>query len=328
MQRRDFITFLGGAATWPVAARAQKAAQVRRIGVLLGYVESDPRAQSYLKSFVQSLEETGWTDGRNLRIEVRWGAPNAGSYERSAKELVELRPDVIVSNATPVTAALQRETQTIPIVFVLVSDPVGEGFVASLAQPRGNITGFINYEASIAGKWLELLKEIDPRVVRAAMLFNPSTAAGGGSYFLGPFEAAARSMSITPLATPVRSDGDVEAAISALGHEPGGGLVMMADIFMLVHREAFIAQAAQSKVPAVYPSATAVGGLLSYGPDNLDVFRRVALYVDRILRGAKPSELPVQVPIKYELIINLKTARALGLDVPLRLQQLANEVID
>jgi putative ABC transport system substrate-binding protein len=325
MLRRDFITLLGGAATWPVAARAQRAAGVRRIGVLLGYVESDPRAQSYLKSFVQSLEETGWTDGRNLRIEVRWGGADAANNEKSAKELVELQPDVIVSNATPATAALQRETRTIPIVFALVSDPVGEGFVASLAQPRGNITGFINYEASIAGKWLELLKEIDPRVVRAAMLFNPSTAGGGGSYFLGPFE---RSMSITPLATPVRSDGDIEAAISALGREPGGGLVMMADIFMLVHREAFIAQAAQSKIPAVYPSATAVGGLLSYGPDNLDVFRRVAPYVDRILKGAKPGELPVQVPIKYELIINLKTAKALGLDVPLRLQQLANEVID
>jgi putative tryptophan/tyrosine transport system substrate-binding protein len=328
MGRREFIALLGSAAIWPGEARAQRAAGVRRIGVLLGYVESDPRAQSYLKSLVQSLEDIGWTDGHNLRIEVRWGGADAGNNERLAKELVELQPDVIVSNATPVTAALKRETQTIPIVFTLVSDPVGEGFVASLAQPRGNITGFINYEASIAGKWLELLKEIDPRVVRAAMLFNPSTAAGGGSYFLGPFEAAARSMSITPLATPVRSDADIEAAISSLGREPGGGLVMMADIFMLVHRAAFIGQAARSEVPAVYPSATAVGGLLSYGPDDLDVFRRVAPYVDRILKGAKPSELPVQVPIRYELIINLKTAKALGLDVPVRLQQLANEVIE
>ena len=330
MKRRTFIVGLGGAAAWPLAARAQQAAAARRIGVLMGYAESDPTGQSRLKTFVKSLQELGWSGDRNVLIEVRWTAAHPEHTQRFAKELVALQPDVIVSNTTPVTAALQRETGTIPIVFAVVSDPVGEGFTASLSQPGGNITGFIDYEGSIAGKWLGLLKEIEPRLVRAAIMFNPGTAAGGGSYFAGPFEAAARSLAITPLATPVRSNADIEAAISALGREPGGGLVMMGDSFMAVHRAAFIAQAARSKIPAVYPSRyySTDGGLLSYGPDFLDLFRQVAPYVGRILKGAKPSELPVQVPTKFELVINLKTAKALGLAIPSGVLAIADEVIE
>jgi putative tryptophan/tyrosine transport system substrate-binding protein len=331
MRRREFITLIGGAAmTWPLAARAQQHAGRRRVSVLMGSGESDPKAQARLRSFVQSMRELGWIDGDNVTMDFRWANADADRTRIFAKELVELQPDLIVSNTTPVTVALQRETKTIPIVFVIVSDPVGAGLITSLAQPGGNMTGFINYEGSIAGKWLELLKEIDPRVVRAAILYNPITAAGGGSYFLHPFEAAARSLGITALAIPVSGDAEIEASISALGREPGGGLVMMGDNFMSVHRAPFIAQAARNKVPAVYPGYefTGEGGLISYGPDYLDIFRRAGPYVDRILKGAKPGELPVQVPTRFQLIINLKTAKALGLEVPLHLQQLADEVIE
>jgi ABC-type uncharacterized transport system substrate-binding protein len=321
MRRREFIGVIGGAATWPLAARAEQGGTVRRVGVLM--VERDPVGQSHLKLFVQKIQELGWTDGRNVQIEVRVTGTDAERTQRFAKELVAWRPDVITTNSTPGTAAVQRETRTIPIVFVVVSDPVGEVFVASLARPGGNITGFINYEASIAGKWLDLL-------VRAAGLFNPDAAPRGGSFFLRPFEAAARSLAITPLATPVRSDADIEAAIAALGREPGGGLVMMADSFMGSHRARVIEQTARHKVLAIYPfrSASAEGGLLSYGPDFSDLYLQQGLYVDRILRGAKPNELPVQVPTKFELVVNLRTAKRLGLELPATLLGRADEVIE
>ncbi len=329
MRRREVIGLIGGAAAWPLEARAEQAGGVRRVGVLM--VESDALGQSHhLKLFVQKLQELGWTDGRNVHIEVRLTGTDAERIQKFAKELVALQPDVITTNSTPGTAAVRRETRSIPVVFAIVSDPIGEGFVASLARPGGNITGFINYEGSIAGKWLDLLKEIDPRVVRAAGLFNPDAAPGGASYFLRPFEVAARSLAITSLATPVRNDADIEAAIAALGREPGGGLVMMADSFMGSHRARLIEQAARNKVPAVYPfrAASADGGLLSYGPDFSDFYLRQGSCVDRILRGAKPDELPVQVPIKFELVVNLRTAKKLGLELPATLLGRADEVIE
>lgn len=327
MRRREFIGLIVGAAAWSLAARGEQPAGVKRVGVLLA--ESDALGQSHLKLFVQKLEELGWTNG-NVQIEVRLTGTNAALIEKSAKELVALQPDVITTNTTPGTAAVQRETRTIPIVFTVVSDPVGEGFVSSLARPGGNITGFINYEASIAGKWVGLLKEIDARVVRAAGLFNPEAAPDHGSFFLRPFEAAAHSLAIAALPTPVRSEAEIDAAIAALGGETGGGLVMLADSFTGSHRGRIIEQAARQQVPAVYPfrSAAVEGGLLSYGPDFSDLYLQQAVYVDRVLRGAKPRELPVQVPTKFELVINLKTAKTLGLSASPSLLVRADEVIE
>jgi putative ABC transport system substrate-binding protein len=271
----------------------------------------------------------GWNNGRNLRMDVRWAAGSVDRMRMFAKELVDLQPGVILANTTPVTAALRNETHTIPIVFVVVSDPVGAGFVASLARPGGNITGFINVEASFGGKWLELLKEIAPRVRRAAIMFNPDTAPGGGSYFLGSFESAAQSLGVEPITAPVRSVAEIESVMTRLGREPGGGLAVMSDGFMFIHRGSIISLAARGNVPAIYFDAALSkdGGLLSFGADLRDMFRRAASYVDRILRG-EPADLPVQVPTKFELVINLKTAKALGLTVPLTLQVRADEVIE
>jgi putative ABC transport system substrate-binding protein len=329
MKRRKFITLLGGAAAWPLAARAQQAG-IRRIGVLMGWAENDPEAKSDLAAFVQGLEQLGWAGGRNLRIDYRWAGGNADLMRTFAKELVELQPDVILANTTPVTAALQRETHTIPIVFVIVSDPVGAGFLASLPRPGGNITGFINIESSLGGKWLELLIEIAPRVKRAAIMFNPDTAPAGGSYFLAPFEAAARSFAAEPITAPVRSDAEIERVITQLGREQGSGLVLMTDGFIFVHRKSIISLAARNNVPAIYAESVSAkdGGLLSLGANYLDVFRRAAPYIDRILRGEKPADLPVQVPTRFELVINLKTAKALGLTVPPSLLARADEVIE
>jgi putative ABC transport system substrate-binding protein len=328
--RRDFITLLGGAAAWPLAASAQQADRIRKIGVLMGWAESDPEAKSDLAAFVQGLGQLGWVGGRNLRIESRWAGGNTDQMHTFAKELVETQPDVILSNTTPATAALQRETHTIPIVFVVVSDPVGAGFLTSLARPGGNITGFINIESSLGGKWLELLIEMAPWVKRAAIMFNPDTAPGGGSYFLGPFEAAARSFAVEPITAPVRSDIEMEKVITQLGSEPGGGLVLMTDSFIFVHRGTIISLAARNNVPAIYAESVSAkdGGLLSLGANYLDVFRRAAPYIDRILRGERPADLPVQVPTKFELVINLKTAKALGLTVPVSLLASADEVIE
>jgi putative ABC transport system substrate-binding protein len=331
MRRRQFITLLGGAAAaWPISARAQQPARMRRIGVLMGWEENDPDAKVWLSGFVQGLAELGWTDGRNARIDVRWAADNLDRMRMFAKELVDLKPDVILSSNTPDTAALQRETRTIPIVFVIVGDPVGSGFVSGLSSPGGNITGFSIQEAPMAGKWLELLMEIAPGLKRAAFMFNPDTAPFIGSYYLPIFEAAARSLKVAPIAAPVHNDAEIEAVIGSLGREPGGGLVGAPDSFMVVHRAPITSLAARSNVPAVYPYKFFAkdGGLLSFGADFFDEFRRSASYVDRILKGEKPGDLPVQLPTKFELVINLKTAKALGLTISEAFLARADEVIE
>jgi putative tryptophan/tyrosine transport system substrate-binding protein len=330
MMRRDFITLLGGAAAWPLAARAQQPTQVRRIGVLMGYAESDPEAQALVQSFQQALLELGWRNGDNLQIEYRWGGGDIAQIRAFAKELVALHPDLILANTTPVTGALQRETKTIPIVFVIVSDPVGDGFVASLARPGSNVTGFINYEASMAGKWLEILKEIAPSATRAALMYNPDVAPGGGSYFRAPFEAGALALGMTPIVSPVRSIAEIEAAVAALRGAPQAAVVTGFDGFLTVNRKIMISLATRNDVPAIYArrAFASDGGLVSYGPDYLDLFGRAALYVDRILKGTKPQDLPVQLPTKFELVINLKTAKALGLTVPPSLLITADEVIE
>jgi putative tryptophan/tyrosine transport system substrate-binding protein len=313
-----------------MVVRAQQPDHVRRIGVLMGFGENDPEANAYISRFAQGLSELGWSHGRNLGMEVRWAAGNVDRMGALAKELVDLQPEVIVAHTTPVTAALKRETRTIPIVFANVADPVGSGLVANLPRPGGNITGFITQEKSLAGKWLELLTEIAPGVKRAAIMFNPDTAPDGGSYFLPAFEAAARSLKVEPIAAPVRSDAEIEAVITSLGREPRGGLVVMPDIYINVHRAPIILLAARNNVPAVYfnTSFPRDGGLLSYGPNEAEIFRRSASYVDRILRGAKPSELPIQLPTNFEMVLNDKTAKALGLIVPPSIRHLADEVIE
>jgi putative ABC transport system substrate-binding protein len=327
MKRREFITLLGGTVAWPLAARAQQQGKVARIGVLMGWSESDPEYRSWIDVLIQGLAQLGWVDGRNMRIEVRWTNGDAERAGLLAKDLVQLlQPDVILAGATPAAAALQRETRTIPIVFAVVSDPVGAGFVTSLARPGGNITGFINIEAAMGGKWVELLKEVAPRLRRVVIMFNPDTAPGGGSYFQGSFEAAARSLAVEPIMAAVHSDAEIETAMAALGREQAG-VVVASDSFMSIHRGTVVSLAARNKVPVIYGS-TREGGLMSYGIDSVDLFRRAAGYVDRILRGAKAADLPVQLPTKFELAINLKTAKALGLDVPLSLQQRADEVIE
>jgi putative tryptophan/tyrosine transport system substrate-binding protein len=331
MQRREFITLLGGAAVaWPITARAQQPDRMRRLGLLMGYAENDPLSQPWITAFLQGLSELGWSDSRNLHIDYRWAGADVERIKQFAKELAALKPDVILANSTPVTAVLQRETTDIPIVFVIVSDPVGAGFVASLARPGGNITGFINFEESMGGKWLELLKEIAPAVKRAAIMFNPDTAPGGGGYFLHSFDAAGAALGVKLSVASVRSLSEIEKVIGDLAREPDGGLVLTPDIFLLVNRKQVMTLAERHKLPVVYWLGVYAkeGGLLGYGPDNRDLFRRSASYVDRILKGEKPSNLPVQVPTKFELVINLKTAKALGLNVSLSLQQRADEVIE
>ncbi len=331
MRRRDFIAGLGGAAVaWPFAARAQKAELVRRIGVLMPDDENDPEPKVWLSRFTQGLHDFGWTDGRNMRMDVRWATGDIDRMRMFAKELIDLQSDVILSNSTPVTAVLQRETRTIPIVFVAVADPVGNGFVAGLARPGGNVTGFISQEASMGGKWLQLLTEIAPIVKRAAMMFNPDTASGGGSYYLSPFEAAARSLKVASIPARVHNDAEIETVMSSLGRAPRGGLVVMPDAFLSIHSGPIISLAARNNVPAVYAASFYVraGGLLSYGPDRADIYRRAAAYVNRILRGERPEELSVQVPTKFEFVVNLKTAKALGLDVPQSILLRADEVIE
>jgi putative tryptophan/tyrosine transport system substrate-binding protein len=330
MRRREFIAGLGGAAAWPLVARAQQSERIRRIGVLSPYDENDPGAKAELSAFTGELSRLGWTDGRNLRMDVRWAAADMDRMRMSAKELVDLQPDVILADTTPTTAALQRETRTIPIVFVIVSDPVGAGFVASLARPGGNITGFINAEAAMGGKWLELLTEIAPGLKRVAMIFNPDTAPGGGSYFLASFEAAARSVKVEPIAARVHSDAEIETTITSLGGDPRGGLIIMPDAFTFARRAQIIGLVARNNVTAVFWSRSFArdGGLLTYGADPLDLIRRAAPYVDRILRGAMPADLPVQLPVKFVMAVNVKTAKALGLTIPETFLLRADEVIE
>jgi putative tryptophan/tyrosine transport system substrate-binding protein len=327
MIRREFIAGISAAA-WPLAARAQQGERVRRIGVLMPYDENDPFAKLQLSTLTQALADLGWADGRNVRMDFRWAGGDIDRIGAFAQELVALQPDIIVASSTPVAAALQRETRTIPIVFANVSDPVVSGIVAAFNQSGGNITGFALYEAPLGGKWLELLSEIAPGLKRAAIMFNPDTAPV--SAFMPSLETAARSLKVVPIPGPVHRDVEIETALIALGREPRGGLVVMPDTFTAVHRVAIISAAARNNVPAVYPRSDYArdGGLLSYGVDQVDPWRRAAPYVDRILRGAKPSEFPVQFSTKFELVINLKAAKALGLTIPPNLLAIADEVIE
>jgi putative ABC transport system substrate-binding protein len=332
MRRREFITLIGGAAALSSqVASAQSPGGVRRIGVLLSLAESDPEGKAQFSGFTQGLAELGWIDGRNLRMEIRWGRGDVDRIQIFAKELVALQPDVILAHGTPVTAALHRETRTIPIVFVTVSDPVGDGFVAGLPHPGGNITGFLTSESAITAKMFELLSEIAPGLKRVAILFNPDTAPGGGTYYFRDFEPAVRSANVEVIAARARSDAEIEAVVTSLGGEPGGGLVVMPDYFMLNHIGPITLLAARDNVPAIYPWRSVVaddGALFSYGPDLRDIVRRGAPYVDRILRGEKPADLPVQVPVKFEMAVNAKTAKALGLIVPPSIRLRADEVIE
>jgi putative ABC transport system substrate-binding protein len=328
MKRREFIAGLGSAVAWPLAARAQQDERMHRVGVLMPFDEDDPEGKRRYSAFTKALLDLGLTDGRNVRMDLRWSGSDINRMRALAKELVGLEPAVVVTSGTPATFAVQRETRTIPIVFVGVGDPVGSGFVAVLNQPGGNATGFGFLEASVVGKWLELLLEIAPGLKRAAIMFNPDTAPL--SVYVPSFETAARSLKVVPIMAPVRSDAEIETAITALGREPGGGLVVMPDIFMTVHRVPIISAAARNNVLAVYSQSAFAGdgGLLTYGADTVDIFRRAATYVDRILRGAKPADLPVQFPTKFEMVINLRTANALGLTIPPKLLALADEVIE
>jgi len=329
VKRRAFISLLGGTAVaWPLAARAQQDGRFRRIGVLMPFDETDPVAKTIVSAFTQALADLGWTDGRNVRMDLRWGRGDDNRIRALAQDLVGLQPDFILTNGTPATIAVQRETGTIPTVFANVSDPVASGIVATLNQPGGNITGFALYEVSLGGKWLELLSEIAPGLKRAAIMFNPDTVPV--STFMPSLETAARTLKVVPILAPVHDDVEIKAAIIALGREPGGGLVTMPDVFLTVHRAPIISAAARNNVPAVYAASeiSRDGGLLSYGVDRVDTIRRAATYVDRILRGAKPAELPVQLPTKFEMVLNLKTAKALGLTVPPTLLARADEVIE
>jgi putative tryptophan/tyrosine transport system substrate-binding protein len=327
VRRREFIAGLGGAAAWSASSRGQQAS-VRRIGVLMSYDENDAEARARLSALTQALADLGWTDGRNVRMHLRWAGGDTNRIPALAQELVGLQPDIILTHSTPPTIALQRETRTIPIVFANVSDPVGSGLVAALKQPGANITGVGYLEPSLGGKWLELLSRIAPGLNRVAIMFNPDTAAV--SVYMPSFETAAQSLKVVPIVASVHDDVEIETAIIGLGREPGGGLVVMPDTFTVSHRAPIILAAARHNVPTVYTlSAFATdGGLLSYGVNPVDTFRRAATYVDRILRGAKPSELPVQFSTNFELVINLKTAKALGLEIPTLLRVQANEVIE
>jgi len=330
MRRREFITLLGGAAAvWPLAAQAQQPEGMRRIGVLMTALESDSEYQTYISNLRQELQNLGWAEDRNLRIDYRWGALNPESRRQFAKELVAMQPDVIFSQNTPTTATLHQQTQTVPIVFVLVSDPIGSGFVTSFPRPGGNITGFIAMEATVAGKWLGLLKEIAPHVTRAIFLFNPTTAPYFGLY-LDPLKAAAPTYGVEVVLAPVRDASELETVIAANAREPNGGLIAMSDAFLNVYRKEVTSLAARYRLPAVYPYHYffEVGGLMYYGPEMVDQYRRAASYVSRILKGEKPAELPVQAPTKYVLAVNAKTAKELGLDVPAMLLGRADEVIE
>ena len=332
-RRREFIALVGGAAAaWPLDARAvmaQSMERTRRIAVLSGFAASDPEAQARVAAFREGLAELGWTQGRNVRIDFRWGTGAADQMRAFAKELVELKPDLIVGVTTPAVAALRQETRTIPIVFVQVVDPLGRGFISNLARPGGNMTGFVNFEFSMGGKWLETLKQIAPHITRVALVFNPDTAPFAAS-FVRVVEAVAPSFSATAVAAPVRDDAELERAVGAFAAKPDGGLIIVPDLFIASHREQVVALAARHRLPAVYPFRyfAASGGLISDGVDTLDLFRRSASYVDRILKGANPGELPVQTPSKFELVINLKTAKALDLTVPPALLARADEVME
>ncbi|MFZ0103352.1 MAG: ABC transporter substrate-binding protein [Pseudolabrys sp.] len=328
MRRRQFIGLVGSfAVTWPLEVRAQQAERVRRIGVLMSF--GDPTTQSYVTAFRSALTKLGWTEGNNLRTEVRWAAGDADKIRSFAKEIVDLRPDAIVGQSTPVVVALVRETQTIPIVFVNVADPIGSGFVASLARPGGNLTGFMTDNSALGGKWVELLKEIAPRTVRAALMFNPTTAVPL-KFYMPSVQAAASALGVEVNATPVHAKDEIEGVIAAQARDQGGSLIVMPDPFNAANREYITLLAARYRVPAMYyrREFAEAGGLVAYANDFAEQFPQAATYVDRILKGAKPEDLPVQAPTKFDLIINLKTAKSLGLDVPFGLQQRADALIE
>jgi putative ABC transport system substrate-binding protein len=328
MNRREAITLLGGAAAWPIAASAQQGGRMRRIGALMALDENDPLAKTFVSAFTQALAGLGWTDGRNVRLDLRWYGDDINRIPALAREVVGLQPDIIVTSSTLATVALQRETRAIPIVFAVGVDPVASGIVPRLNQPGGNITGFANLEGSLGGKYLELLSEIAPGLKRALIMFNPDFPPA--SAYMPSLETAARSLKVVPIIAPVHSEAEIETAIIALGREPGGGLVVMPDAFTLVHRASITLATARNNVPAVYGNFEFArdGGLLSYGADQVDPWRRAATYVDRILRGEKPGDLPVQFPTKFEMVLNLKTAKALGLAVPPSIMLRADEVIE
>ncbi len=333
MRRRQFMRLLGVAATWSIAmietggARAEKG--VRRVGMLFGSRKDSPQVIAGLAAFRKALEDLGWSEGGNIVIDVRWGDVDRDQIQALAQELVGLRPDVIFAQATPSVAALQRETQSIPIVFAFVSDPVGSGFVASLPRPGGNTTGFINIEASLGGKWAELLKEVSPDVRHAAILFNPDTAPYY-AYYVEPFAAAARALGIEPIVSPVHSGEDIERVVDPLAAKTNVSLVVLPDVFTGDNLDLIISLAARNHIPAVYPYRYMVsaGGLISYGIDQEDLYRRAAAYVDRVLKGVKPADLPDQLPTKFEMAVNLKTAKALGLTLPATLIGRADEVVE
>ena len=329
MTRREFITLLGGAAVaWPLAARAQSSA-VRRIGVLMGRSANDPEGQQQAAALQRGLEELGWSPGRNLEIDYRWPAGDAGLAQASAKELVELRPDILVANSTPSLIAARGATSTIPIVFVAIADPVAQGFVQSLARPGGNMTGFEAEEPSMGAKWVQLLNEIAPRVGPITVIFNPDSAPFS-RMFLPSMEAARPTAAFELIISPVRNETEINRAIVAAGRQPSGGLIVLPDSFLSSRHEMIVALVAKQHLPAIYSVSefSRSGGLIAYGFDRADQFRRAAAYVDRILKGEKPADLPVQLPTKFQLVINLKTAKALGLTVPQTLLVAANEVIE
>jgi putative ABC transport system substrate-binding protein len=328
MKRREFIAGLGGAAAWPVVGRAQQTGPIRRIGVLMNRTADEPEASSLVGAFAQGLAESGWTIGRNVRIEYRWGANDPDLDRRYATELVAFAPDVILAAGTLSVAALQRVTRTLPIVFVTVTDPVGAGLVDSLAQPGGNTTGFMLFEFSLSGKWLELLKQIVPSVTRVAVLRDPANPPGNSQFAAIQAVAPSLGVEITPVG--VRDASEIERAIAAFARPSNSGLIVTGSASASNYGETIIKLAARHKLPAVYPNRFSIlaGGLICYGPDRIDQYRRAASYVDRILKGEKPTDMPVQVPTKYETVINLKTAKALGLDIPPTLLARADEVIE
>jgi len=328
MRRREFITLLGGAAVWPLAARAQQPERMRRIGILLAATADDAEFQAWVGAFLQALALLGWTIGRNMRVDTRWATANAGEIRRQAAELAALAPDVILAHGASTVGALLQVTRTVPIVFPIATDPVAAGFVESLAQPGGNATGFMSTEYSIGGKWLELLKQTAPGVTRAAVLRD--TTQGSGTSQFAAIQSVAPSLSVEVNPLNMRDAGEIERAVTAFAHSPGGGLIVTAGAAATRHRNLIVTLAARHKLPAVYHARFMVagGGLMSYGPDFIDQYQRAAGYVDRILKGEKPANLPVQAPDKYELVINLKTAKALGLAIPPAVLARADEVIE
>jgi putative ABC transport system substrate-binding protein len=330
MRRRDFIVLLGGAAAaWPFAARAQQADRMRRIGVLMPYAKEDPESSLRVTALREGLLKLGWTEGRNIRFEHRWSAPDPEAISKLAREIVDSRPDVILTDTTPVTAAVLRETRTIPVVFVQVGDPLGSGFVASFPHPGGNATGFNNFPPTMTSKWLELLMEIVPRTARVMYLFNPPTSPYAQRFF-EPLKGAASSIGVEAVASPVHDPAEIETVIARFAHEPDSGLIVLPSAFMQAHRDLIIAPAERYRLPAIYPFRYYAegGGLISYGSVPPDAYRQAATYIDQILRGAKPADLPVQMSVKFELAVNLKTAKAIGLKIPESFLVRADKVIE